>query len=180
VTYTIYTDGGCSKNTKAIACPGAYAFIIVDDKENVIKKDCGRFESTTNNRMELIAAIEGLKSLINAVGPRSCDCIVVTDSRYMSDGYHDYLPSWKTNGWRKTNGSSVLNKDLWKMLSELSPEFKSLNFQWVRGHAENRYNCEADEMVQKTLFGTQKSTKSAVTISSADDCDIACDSDLAQ
>ena len=156
--YTIYTDGGCSLNNKMMDCPGAYAFIITTDGDVEIAKECEIEFSTTNNRMELAAAIQGLSWLIGKKieGLESHDCVVITDSKYLKDGYHEYLPIWKNNGWRKSDGSPVLNQDLWKMLSALSPEFNSLRFQWVRGHSNHRQNCEVDMMVQKKLHELRK------------------------
>jgi len=154
VEYIIYTDGGCSVNNKLFNCPGAYAFIVAESGDVEIGRECKRIEQTTNNRMELYAAIEGLRWLIKErTGLRSCDCTVITDSKYLRDGYHEYLPEWKKNGWRKSDGRQVMNLDLWRKLSELSPEFSSLRFQWVRGHANHRQNCEVDTMVHDTLYG---------------------------
>lgn len=155
VQYIVYTDGGCSKNNKMLKCTGACAFIITgfDSESNIeVWRECKKYEDTTNNRMELTAAINGLNWIIDKGGSKSHDCLVITDSKYLVDGYHEYLPQWVKNGWRKTDGSQVLNQDLWKMLSGMSPEFNLLRFQWVRGHANNRQNCEVDSMVHEMLY----------------------------
>lgn len=151
--FTVYTDGGCHGNRRDAGCPGGYGYLILDPGNNEIDHDGGSEENTTNNRMEMTAIIQGLKNLIGSLevsygGSKKHDCIVKTDSRYVCDNFEDYLPEWKKNGWRKSKGGAVLNKDLWKRIDELTPEFKSFRFQWVKGHARDKWNNLVDQIAQ--------------------------------
>ena len=145
MTRKIWTDGGCHGNKRDAGCRGAWAFIVTDVGDNIIMKNGGVEENTTNNRMELTAAIQGIKSCIN------CDCIVMTDSKYLSDGVDIYIPTWKKNNWRKSDGSHVMNIDLWLTIDALLPDLHSIRFQWVKGHATNKINNLVDKMTQELL-----------------------------
>lgn len=148
--YQIYTDGGCSGNKRDSNCPGGYAYVILDPAESVLESGSGRVENTTNNRMEMLAVIEGLHALRKMLGrdAKLHSCVVVTDSKYVCENYVDYLPGWRRNGWKKANGKGVLNVDMWKRIDEVTPEFKSFRFKWVKGHASNRFNEMVDGMAQ--------------------------------
>jgi ribonuclease HI len=150
--YKIYTDGGCSGNKRDAGCKGAWAFIILDCIDNVIANGAGKADNTTNNRMEMMAVIKGLTTLISFIGdPKINDCLIITDSRYVVSNYEEYVPEWKKNGWRKSGGGNVINIDLWKEICSLSPEFKSCKLQWVKGHSTNKFNQEADALVRSLL-----------------------------
>jgi ribonuclease HI len=156
--YTIYTDGGCSGNRRDAGCPGGFGFIIIDDTGAVIREGGGRVEDTTNNRMEMTAVIEGATALIELINSlqqssSTYSVTVCTDSQYVAYNFEEYLPEWKKRGWRKGNGQPVLNKDLWKKLDGLIPEFQSFSFRWVRGHALDRLNERADAIVRKHIYG---------------------------
>ena len=152
--YTIYSDGGCHGNRKGFNCPGGYGFLILKEGEWLIDSGGGGEMNTTNNRMEMLALIKGVQCLKNHIikspvnNTKDHDCIIKTDSRYIVDNFNDYLPEWKKNGWRKSKGGSVLNKDLWKMIDELSPGFKSFKLEWVKGHANDMYNNAVDIIAQ--------------------------------
>ena len=156
VRYTIYTDGGCSGNKRDAGCPGGFGFIIIDESGNMVYESGGRVENTTNNRMEMIAVINGLMALITMIKQSSevqrHSVVVCTDSQYVACNFEEYLPEWKKNGWRKGNGQPVLNKDLWKQLNGLTPEFESFSFRWVRGHAEDAMNQRADAIVRQHIY----------------------------
>jgi len=156
--YTIYTDGGCSGNKRDAGCSGGFGFIIIDESGAIVLEDGGRIENTTNNRMEMTAVINGAISLIRILkqlqqSPSKYSVVVCTDSQYVACNFEDYLPEWKERGWRKGNGQPVLNKDLWKQLDELIPEFQSFGFRWVKGHAEDAMNNRADAIVRKHIYG---------------------------
>ena len=158
--FTTYTDGGCSGNRRDSGCPGGYGYIILDPGENNICEGGGKDFNTTNNRMELRAVIEGLISLKEILndeyeGAKKHDCVVKTDSRYVCDNFDDYLPEWKRNGWKKSKGSPVLNKDLWQKIDELTPEFRSLRFFWIKGHASDKWNILADSLAQQNIKGSK-------------------------
>lgn len=129
---TIYTDGSCLSNPG----PGGWAAILLwHDKE---KEICGGDPHTTNNRMELKAAIMGL----NAV-KRAMSISLYTDSRYVMNGVQSWLPRWKENGWKTASKKSVLNKDLWQQLDEAVSRH-DIEWHWVKGHAGNEFNERCD------------------------------------
>lgn len=129
----IYTDGACKGN------PGAGGWAAILEFEGKEKELCGGEKNTTNNRMELTAAIEGLKAL-------KTECIVdlYSDSQYLVNAINKgWLEGWKKNGWRKADKSAVLNDDLWKQLDELLSRHE-VTFIWVRGHDGHAYNERCD------------------------------------
>jgi len=132
----IYTDGGCDPNPG----PGAWAaLLIVDGTRTEIS---GTDPDTTNNRMELTAAIEALKSLIEPA-----KVIIYTDSQYLQRGIEEWIPKWLVKNWRGSNGP-VANQDLWKtLLTVIKPH--QVRWEWVRGHAGNPLNSRVDYLVRK-------------------------------
>jgi len=133
---TIYTDGGCDPNPG----PGAWAALII--KDGTKKEISGSDLHTTNNRMELTAAIQALRSLKipERVG-------LYTDSQYLQRGIEDWMPKWLAKNWRGSSGP-VANQDLWKeLLAAIQPH--QVTWQWVRGHAGNVYNTRVDWLVRR-------------------------------
>jgi len=131
----IFTDGACLKNPG----PGGWGVLIIGDSGT---EEFGGHEShTTNNRMELRAAIEGLRKV-----PRSVDVRVVTDSLYVYKGITQWVHSWKNRHWMTSQNQPVLNKDLWVELDGLSG--KNVHWKWVRGHAGHPENERADTIAQ--------------------------------
>ncbi len=132
----IYTDGACSPNPG----PGGYGVIIVRD--GVRTELSGGFRNTTNNRMEIAAAIEGLKAL---QGKGVTSVTVYSDSRYLVDMFNGgHAAKWRANGWRLASRKPALNVDLWDSILELA--HKHVSFEWVRGHNEHPENERCDEM----------------------------------
>ena len=132
---TLYTDGSCSKNPG----PGGWGAIL-RYKSYEIELSGGSTE-TTNNKMELTGAIEGLKAL-----KEPCIVSLYTDSRYLCDDVNKgWLKNWVRNGWKKSDKSPVLNSELWKELIALTEKHK-VTFIWVKGHADNEYNNRCDKM----------------------------------
>ena len=129
----IYTDGACSGNPG----PGGYAAILrYGGKEREI---AGGHPETTNNRMELCAVIEGLAAL-----KEKCGVTVYSDSKYITDAINlGWVRKWQANGWMRNKKDPALNVDLWERLLELI-EFHSVEFVWVKGHAENEFNNRCD------------------------------------
>ena len=151
--FKIYTDGSCSGNNRDSECPGGWAYIVFDHSGTKILEGSGSNPSTTNNIMELFAAYNGIKKLIDELNlnwesSKIHDCLIITDSRYLCDNFEDYLEDWKKNGWRKRNGSLVANKSYWKMIDTLTPELKSIRFQWIKAHHRDKHNIMVDEMAQ--------------------------------
>ena len=136
---TIYTDGACSGNPG----PGGWAAILVcDGREREIS---GGAKPTTNNRMELTAAIEGLNAL---KAPSSV--ILYTDSRYVMDGLTKWLARWKANGWKTANKKPVKNEDLWRMLDEVASRH-DVDWRWVAGHSGDVGNERADTLARESI-----------------------------
>ncbi|MCR5683777.1 MAG: ribonuclease HI [Clostridiales bacterium] len=133
----IYTDGSCLRNPG----PGGWGAVLVYKK--IEKEMSGGEPDTTNNRMELTAAIEALKAL-----KTPCEVTLTTDSRYLCDGMgKGWAVSWKAKGWRRADHSPALNSDLWDELLALC-EIHRVTFVWVKGHAGHPYNERCDEMAQ--------------------------------
>ena len=137
---TIYTDGACSGNPGA----GGWAAIILfqDHRKNVY----GREENTTNNKMELMAVINGLKAL-----KTSCNISLYTDSLYIKNGITEWINKWRVNGWKTSNKKPVKNMELWKELDETASQHK-INWKWVKAHNGDRYNEEADNLARKAII----------------------------
>ena len=135
----IYTDGACKGNPG----PGGWGALIIDGAEEI--EIFGGENSTTNNRMELIAAIRALSSL-----HESCDIEIYTDSKYLQDGITKWLTSWKQRGWLTANKKPVKNKDLWEDLSMLVVKHK-VKWNWVKGHSGDSLNERADFLANKGI-----------------------------
>ena len=132
---TIYTDGACSGNPG----PGGYAAIIMCGESS--KEIFGAERDTTNNRMELRAAIEGLKVLT-----KPCEVTLYSDSAYLVNAYlNNWVEKWKRTGWKKSGNEAVKNVDLWEEIERLK-EIHVVNFVKVKGHADNKYNNRCDEL----------------------------------
>ena len=134
-TVTLYTDGACFGNPG----PGGWGAIL--EYQGTEKELSGGESSTTNNRMELTAVIEGLSAL-----KEPCVVELYSDSKYVIDGLSKgWAESWRKNGWRKADKKPALNPDLWETLLNLV-EKHQLRYHWVKGHAENPKNNRCDEM----------------------------------
>jgi ribonuclease HI len=135
----IHTDGGSSPNPG----PGGYGAILAfGDHEREIK---GGETNTTNNRMELMAAIAAFEAL-----KRPCRVDLHTDSQYLRNGITSYINNWKRNGWRTADKKPVKNVDLWKRLDEaLGPH--QVRWHWLRGHAGHALNERADALAREAI-----------------------------
>ncbi|MCH8182662.1 MAG: ribonuclease HI [Proteobacteria bacterium] len=138
-TVDIYTDGACSGNPG----PGGWgALLIFRGNEREI---CGGEPATTNNRMELRAAIEAIEALTKPSTVR-----LHTDSKYLRDGITQWIVRWKRNGWRTASKKPVKNVDLWQRLDDALPRHE-VSWHWVRGHAGHPENERADELARRGL-----------------------------
>lgn len=134
-TVEIFTDGACQGNPG----PGGYGVILRYAGHE--KELSDGFESTTNNRMELLAAITGLKSL-----REKCDVTLYSDSQYLVNGIEKgWAKKWRANGWRKSDKSPALNADLWSELLDLTETHK-VRIVWVKGHAGHPENERCDNL----------------------------------
>ena len=131
----IYTDGACSGNPGK----GGWAAIILENNSSQINIS-GSEKNTTNNRMELIAPIMALKQV-----KQGSEVTIYTDSKYVKDGITVWIKKWKLNNWRNSNKKPVKNKDLWIKLDNSCQKHK-INWKWVKGHSENKFNNLADEL----------------------------------
>ena len=135
----LFTDGACSGN------PGPGGWGVLIRWGNHEKTLCGGEKETTNNRMELMAAIQALESLTRGV-----NATLFTDSKYVKDGITQWIVNWKRNGWKTAAKKPVKNVDLWKRLDG-ALERHTVEWQWVKGHAGHVENERADELARQGL-----------------------------
>jgi ribonuclease HI len=135
----IFTDGACSGN------PGPGGWGVILRARGVEKELSGGEPLTTNNRMELMAAIAGLEAL-----NRPCRIKLYTDSQYLRDGITQWLPNWKARGWRTAGRTAVKNLDLWQRL-EAAAALHEIEWIWVRGHAGHPENERADALARGAI-----------------------------
>lgn len=135
----MFTDGACSGN------PGPGGWGVVLRYRGQEKELYGGEAETTNNRMELMAAIMGLENL-----KRACKVHLVTDSKYVMDGIQSWLASWKRNGWKTAGKKPVKNIELWQRLEEAAARH-DVTWEWVRGHTGHPENERADELARRAI-----------------------------
>ena len=142
--FKAYTDGACSGNPGI----GGWGAVLLAEKNNKIikrKEISGGLVDTTNNQMELIAAIETLKAL-----KKYTEICIITDSNYVKKGITEWLPSWKKNNWKTSSKKEVKNRKLWEELEELVNRNK-VDWLWVKGHAGNIENERADFLAREEI-----------------------------
>jgi ribonuclease HI len=138
----IYTDGGCINNPG----PGGYGVILLYGKHR--KELSGGFRLTTNNRMEILAAIKGLEAL-----KERCRVTVYSDSQYVVNAIEEgWALRWQANGWRRNRKEKAVNPDLWERLLRLC-EQHTVRFRWIRGHVGTAENERADELAKAAATG---------------------------
>ena len=135
----IYTDGACSGNPG----PGGWGVLIEIDNENI--ELSGGDRETTNNRMELMAAIKALEEI-----DKDYEITLYTDSNYVKDGITSWISNWKKNNWKTASKKDVKNKELWMRLDETIKD-KNISWVWVKGHAGNAGNEQADYLARSAL-----------------------------
>jgi len=140
----IYTDGACIGNPG----PGGWAAIIIEENKN--NEIFGGEKLTTNNRMELMAAIKGLEYCLNQnKKQQSLNHIkIFTDSVYVKEGITVWIKNWEKNNWKTSDKKNVKNVDLWKRLKELE-QINQVEWIWIKGHSENPMNDLADKLAKK-------------------------------
>ena len=143
---SVYTDGSCLGNPGN----GGWAFIVVGKKN--ISFRTGFEKNTTNNRMELLAAIKALEFLDN-----NNKISLNTDSNYVKQGITTWILNWKKNYWKTSTKQLVKNKELWERLDYLN-ERKHTNWNWVKAHDDNKYNNQVDELARKAAETLTEST----------------------
>jgi len=136
---TIYTDGGCRGNPG----PGGWGAVLIYGGS---EKDLyGYEEETTNNRMELMAAIQALEML-----KRPCKVALTTDSQYVRQGILEWMEGWKSRGWKTAAKKPVKNKDLWQRLDEATKKH-DIEWHWVKGHSGHAGNERADDLANRAM-----------------------------
>ena len=138
-TVNIYTDGACRGN------PGSGGWGVLIEYENITNEYFGGEIDTTNNKMELRAAIEGLKVL-----KEPCKVNLITDSKYVMDGITEWIKNWKKNNWKNAAKKDVKNKDLWIELDHLVTKHE-IKWNWVKGHSGHEKNEIADALANKGI-----------------------------
>lgn len=133
----IYTDGACAGNPG----PGGWGVVILDGPQP--RELSGGDTATTNNRMEMTAAIEALRATSGSVR-------IHTDSQYLKNGVMQWMPRWKRNGWRTADNKPVKNKDLWEALDALAAG-RRIDWRWVKGHDGDPGNERADALARQGL-----------------------------
>jgi ribonuclease HI len=134
---TLYTDGGCLNNPG----PGGYGVLLIYDSHR--KELSGGFRRTTNNRMEIYAAIAGLEAL-----KEPCRVTLFSDSQYLVYAIQKgWARKWKANGWKRNNKEKAINPDLWDRLLKLC-DIHDVRFEWVRGHAGHAENERCDQLAK--------------------------------
>jgi ribonuclease HI len=138
----IYTDGSCLGNPG----PGGWAGVLIfkDKRTNI----SGYVEQTTNNRMELIAAIESVR-----IVPVFVRLILYTDSTYLKNGITQWIKKWENNNWKSSSGGAVKNQDLWKLLIQTTAD-RNIEWTWVKGHADCTNNNNADLVARSAIISS--------------------------
>ena len=140
----IYTDGGCSGNPG----PGGWGCVIIDG--TIEKSLSGGEARTTNNRMELTAAIQALKAVTDNPEWKNRHIAVFSDSQYVKNGITQWIKNWKKNGWVTAAKKPVLNQGLWVSLDALYTPL-DIEWKWVKGHAGVKYNEMCDQLCQTEM-----------------------------
>ncbi|MBI5940778.1 MAG: ribonuclease HI [Caulobacterales bacterium] len=135
----IYTDGACRGNPG----PGGWGAILISNGRE--KELCGGEPATTNNRMELMAAIRALEAL-----NKPCKVELHTDSTYVKNGVTQWIHGWKARGWKTADRSPVKNEDLWKRIDQARARHE-VDWRWVKGHAGHELNERADVLANKGM-----------------------------
>jgi ribonuclease HI len=142
-----FTDGACLGNPG----PGGWAALLrAKGTERILS---GGEPATTNNRMELMAAIAALEALT-----RPCKVAVTTDSRYVMQGIEEWVPKWRANGWKTADKKPVKNQDLWERLSNAT-QTHQVRWHWVRGHSGHDLNERADVLARAAIAEMRKANK---------------------
>ena len=147
----LYTDGACRGNPG----PGAWATVAQRGDGSVVFESCGHESLTTNNKMEIQAVIGALYQLEQHILSNPFEQIspilLFTDSKYVVDGLNQWVPGWKSRGWKKADGKTPENLDLWQELEQLKAKFPQVKIGWVKGHNGHPQNEHCDRLANKLL-----------------------------
>ena len=134
----LYTDGSCLGNPG----PGGYGVVLVYGE--YVAFDAGEYDNTTNNEMEIMAVLKGLKKIKSKHIPTH----VYSDSDYVVNGITTWIETWRNKGWKTSRGDAVKHKDLWIELDKIVKEFTYIKFIWVKAHNGHQWNEWADELAR--------------------------------
>ena len=150
----VYTDGGCRGNPG----PGGWGVVfdwvnIESEKYNLKKTLSGSDKNTTNNKMELTAAIQAIKYFHDFTGyfKKPVKLEIYTDSKYVQQGITQWIKSWKTRGWKNASGQAVKNQDLWRQLDSLVCGSEDISWHWVKGHSGHAGKDYADRLANAAM-----------------------------
>lgn len=146
MTITIYTDGACKGNGQQSPTPGGWGAILINASNRQLHI-AGHSPDTTNQRMELTAAIKALEAL-----NRPLSVNLYTDSKYLQQGLTEWLPNWKANNWKTSQNKPIANADLWERLDDLNSTH-DITIHWIRGHSGNQLNESADSLANHGAAG---------------------------
>ena len=146
-TVQIFTDGACKGN------PGVGGWGVLIKSSNYINELKGYEQLTTNNRMELIAVIEGIKSI-----EKNANIEITTDSKYVKNGINLWINNWKKNDWKTSSKKPVKNKELWLDLDKLVQNY-NIEWKWVKGHSGHPGNERADQLANAAILDFFSKTK---------------------
>lgn len=142
----LYTDGGCRGNGREGENLGAIGGVLIYPEKNVTKEYNRAYENTTNNQMELLAVIEGLKML-----KEPCEVHIYSDSAYVVNAYlQNWIGGWKAKNWTRGKAGVLKNREIWMELDQLVNNHQ-VTFHKVKGHADNPYNNQADLLVNQAM-----------------------------
>lgn len=152
MSIALYSDGGCRGNPG----PGAWAFVAQNHAGEVLLKGAEFEIQTTNNKMELSAALNGLEQLLEKLPelgrePLLTSIKVVTDSKYLVEGMKSWVNGWKSRGWKKADGKAPENLELWQKLDLIRTKFLGIEWQWVKGHGGHPQNEYCDRLANELM-----------------------------
>lgn len=147
-TIALYSDGGCRGNPG----PGAYAFVAQKHDGVVLTEGVEYSAHTTNNKMELSGPIKGLQELKESLPePLLTKIKVITDSKYVVDGMKSWVQGWKSRGWKKADGKTPENLELWQQLDSIRHQFMEIEWVWVKGHGGHPQNEYCDRKANEAM-----------------------------
>ncbi|WP_417335187.1 ribonuclease HI [Halobacteriovorax marinus] len=147
-SFAIFSDGACRGNPG----PGAWGMVGQDSSGAVLFKGSGVETNTTNNRMEMIGALEAMKSLKgHGINLSESKVFLYSDSKYVVDGMKSWVSGWKSRGWKKADKKIPENVDLWKELDTIASCFENIQYLWVKGHAGHPQNELCDQLANEAL-----------------------------
>ncbi|MGB0453760.1 MAG: ribonuclease HI [Bacteriovoracaceae bacterium] len=150
-TFLCFSDGACRGNPG----PGGWGYMVQSDRGNLLHEDNGFLEKTTNNQMELTAAIEALDYVTSVESVQenlaSPKVILYSDSKYVLDGLNSWVHGWKSRGWKKADKKPPENLELWQRLDALRGGFAEVRTVWVKGHSGHPQNERCDELANMAI-----------------------------